>query len=67
VQQLHYKRYEVNVSDHRPISSAFVIRVKNIKAEERQRSKAIVEAAWADEQVRLLDGAQKFYVRQALM
>ncbi|RXW15821.1 hypothetical protein EST38_g10028 [Candolleomyces aberdarensis] len=50
-----------------PISSAFVIRVKNINAEERQRSKAIVEAAWADEQVRFLDGAQKFYVRQALM
>lgn len=67
VRQLHYKRYEVNVSDHRPISSAFVITVKNIKAEERQRSKAIVEAAWADEQVRLLDGAQKFYVRQALL
>ena len=55
------------MSDHRPISSAFVITVKNINAEERQRSKAIVEAAWADEQVRLLDGAQKFYVRQALL
>ncbi|KAF6748564.1 Endonuclease/exonuclease/phosphatase [Ephemerocybe angulata] len=67
MQQLSYKRYEVNVSDHRPISATFVIRVKNIQTEARERAKAIVEAAWADEQMRILDSAQKFYVRQALM
>jgi len=67
VQQLAYQRYEVNVSDHRPISANFVIRVKNIQLDARLRSKAIVEAAWADEQERLLDAAQAFYVRQALL
>src|ERR1700679_4004622 len=28
VQQRHYKRYEANVSDHRPISAAFTVMVK---------------------------------------
>ncbi|TIB96890.1 DNase I-like protein [Wallemia mellicola] len=35
VNNLHYKRYEVNVSDHRPISAAFEIMTKKIDHKKR--------------------------------
>ncbi|KAG6840960.1 hypothetical protein C0991_003020 [Blastosporella zonata] len=67
VSQLHYRRYEVDVSDHRPISSAFTITVKSLKHEARQKVKGAVQAAWVDEQNRLLLEAKKFYVKQSLI
>jgi hypothetical protein len=33
VPQLHYQQYEVNVSDHCPISAAFTVTVKSVKHE----------------------------------
>lgn len=30
IQALHYRRYEVNISDHRPISGAYQLMVKSI-------------------------------------
>ncbi|KAG5643240.1 hypothetical protein DXG03_001289 [Asterophora parasitica] len=67
VTQLHYQRYEVNVSDHRPISAAFAVTVKSIKHDVRQQVKAAVQAGWVEEQTRLLGLAKQFYVRQALI
>lgn len=67
VHQLHYQRYEANVSDHRPISAAFTITVKNVKHEVRERVKKEVQGMWADHQVRLLLAARQFYVREALV
>ncbi|KAG5650559.1 hypothetical protein H0H81_011820 [Sphagnurus paluster] len=67
VTQLHYRRYEANVSDHRPISAAFSVTVKSIKHEARLQVKAVVQAGWVDEQSRLLAAAKQFYVEQALI
>ncbi|KAG6816233.1 hypothetical protein H0H87_007560 [Tephrocybe sp. NHM501043] len=67
VAQLHYQRYEVDVSDHRPISAAFTVTVKSLKHEARQKVKAAVQSEWVDEQDRLLLQAKKFYVRQSLI
>jgi hypothetical protein len=67
IRQLHYRRYEANVSDHRPISAAFALTVKSLQPESREKQKAVVEAAWIKEQTRLLVAAKEFYVRQALM
>ncbi|KAJ7250419.1 Endonuclease/exonuclease/phosphatase [Mycena rebaudengoi] len=67
VQQLHYKRYEVNVSDHRPVSAAFKFTVKSIRHEVRQKAKAEVQIQWATEQERLLSAARDFYVELALI
>lgn len=67
MQQLEYRRYEVNVSDHRPISASFIIKVKNVDQQKRDGSKAIVESAWADRQVQILEYSRAFYVRQALI
>lgn len=67
VHQLHYQRYEANVSDHRPISAAFKVTIKSIKHELRQQVKTHVQATWVDEQTRLLTAAKQFYVKQALI
>ncbi|KAF7331468.1 IPPc domain-containing protein [Mycena kentingensis (nom. inval.)] len=67
VQQLHYQRYEANVSDHRPVSAAFKITVKSLRHEVRQKAKAEVQAQWAVEQERLLQVSRDFYVELALI
>ncbi|KAJ7174548.1 Endonuclease/exonuclease/phosphatase [Mycena filopes] len=67
VQQLHYQRYEANVSDHRPVSAAFKFTVKSIRHEVRQKAKAEVQIQWAAEQERLLSVARDFYVDLALI
>ncbi|KAJ7983108.1 Endonuclease/exonuclease/phosphatase [Mycena polygramma] len=67
VQQLHYRRYEANVSDHRPVSAAFRFTVKSIRHEVRQKAKAEVQIQWTTEQERLLSVARDFYVDLALI
>ncbi|EJD00758.1 DNase I-like protein [Fomitiporia mediterranea MF3/22] len=67
VQNLHYRRYEANVSDHRPISAAFRITVKSVDHAKRSRAKAEVEDLWLDQQVVRLSDARTFYVEQALL
>ena len=67
IRQLHYQRYEVDVSDHRPISAAFEITVKTFDAEARESARANIEAKWVGEQSRLLDLLYAFYKGQALV
>ncbi|KAJ7775743.1 DNase I-like protein [Mycena maculata] len=67
VQQLHYRRYEASVSDHRPISAGFKFTVKSIRHEVRQKAKAEVQIMWATEQEQRLSTARDFYVEQALI
>lgn len=67
VQQLHYKRYEANVSDHRPISAAFKITVKSVKHDVQQRVKADVQMKWVEEEERLLSALKEFFAKQALI
>jgi len=67
VHQLHYQRYEANVSDHRPVSAAFATTVKSVRLDARAREKALVEEAWLGTQVELLASAREFYVEQALI
>ncbi|KAJ3966605.1 Endonuclease/exonuclease/phosphatase [Lentinula raphanica] len=62
VKQLHYQRYEVNVSDHRPISAAFSVTVKRTRHEIREKKKAEVQMQWTGLQERLLMDAREFYV-----
>ncbi|KIK55840.1 hypothetical protein GYMLUDRAFT_87502 [Collybiopsis luxurians FD-317 M1] len=67
VQQLKYERYEVNVSDHRPISAAFRITVKRIRHEVRQKKKAEVQIKWTGMQEMLLKEARRFFVETKLL
>ncbi|KAH7881837.1 hypothetical protein F5I97DRAFT_1932266 [Phlebopus sp. FC_14] len=67
VVQLNYRRYEANVSDHRPISAGFVVTVKSVRHDTRAREKVLVEAQWMGLQVERLANAREFYVKQALI
>ncbi|KAJ6615487.1 DNase I-like protein [Mycena sp. CBHHK59/15] len=67
VKQLHYQRYEANVSDHRPVSAAFKFTVKSIRHEVLQKAKGEVQIQWAGEQERLLSAARDFYVERQLI
>ncbi|KAI6160543.1 hypothetical protein EDD17DRAFT_1733001 [Pisolithus thermaeus] len=65
VAQLHYQRYEVNVSDHRPISAAFKVTIKSVRQDLRAREKVEVEKRWTEAETALLESARAFYVEQA--
>lgn len=61
VKQVNYRRYEANVSDHRPISAAFLVRVKKFDMERREGVKKALEVRWAEQQQQLLVAAANFY------
>ncbi|OLL21796.1 putative inositol polyphosphate 5-phosphatase [Neolecta irregularis DAH-3] len=46
VHPLHYRRHEVWVSDHRPVSAAFRIRVKSVDAERKKEVFERVAGEW---------------------
>jgi hypothetical protein len=62
VLQTQYRRWEANISDHRPISAVFNLTVKSINPASRAHVKNNVEKEWADLQQRLLWDLQRFYV-----
>ena len=64
VQQLQYKRYEANVSDHRLISAAFSVTVKSLDYEDW---KNLLQNQWLERQEELLVAAREFYVIQVLI
>ncbi|KAH8105418.1 Endonuclease/exonuclease/phosphatase [Cristinia sonorae] len=67
VEQLDYRRYEVNVSDHRPVSSAFRMTVKSVHHELRAGVKAEVSGEWIGAQKKLLAEAMKYYQAQMMI
>ncbi|CAG8559405.1 7304_t:CDS:2, partial [Acaulospora morrowiae] len=46
IEQEHYKRYECNVSDHKPISGAFKLSIKTILKDKRCEVEEEVARAW---------------------
>ena len=67
VEQVHYRRWEANVSDHRPISAAFRITVKSVRADARARIKAEVRERWKAVERQLLGAARRYYVEQMMI
>ncbi|GEM09551.1 inositolor phosphatidylinositol phosphatase [Rhodotorula toruloides] len=61
VTPLHYKRYEVNVSDHRPISAAFDMQIKRIDSKKRAAVWTEVENAWFSVETLALEEARRYY------
>lgn len=67
VEQLHYQRYEPDISDHRPVSAAFRVRVKSIQHDARGRMKEEVQAQWSAREMQLLMNAREFYTEQLVL
>lgn len=62
-----YRRYEANVSDHRPISASFDLTIKVVDWSAKERKQREVERAWVGVEERLLKSAREFYVSQMLL
>ena len=62
-----YRRWEVNVSDHRPVSAVFRVTVKKVVGEARARERKVVEGWWRGMEVALLADAKAFYEAQAVV
>lgn len=62
VKSLCYQRYEVDISDHRPVSAGFDIVVKQIDIEAQAKIKAEIQKQWFMKKKELLDSAQVFYM-----
>ncbi|KAI9794506.1 MAG: hypothetical protein M1833_000366 [Piccolia ochrophora] len=58
VKQLDYRRHEVRVSDHRPVSAAFKLRVKTISPKRRAQVWKQCERAFEEEKHRLATEAK---------
>ncbi|KAK4058851.1 hypothetical protein OIO90_000297 [Microbotryomycetes sp. JL221] len=56
-----YRRWEVNISDHRPVSVAFDLQVKSIIPSQRATVWQEVETAWLDVESQLLQEARNYY------
>ena len=67
VEQLHYRRWEANVSDHRPISAGFRITVKSVKQEARARVRAEVKERWKAVESELLGAALQYYIDEKMI
>jgi endonuclease/exonuclease/phosphatase family metal-dependent hydrolase len=67
VEQLHYQRYEPDISDHRPISAAFRVLVKSVDHEARAKMSVDVEAQWSVREMQLLVSARDFYTEQLVL
>jgi len=67
VTQTGYRRYEANVSDHRPISASFSLTIKTIDKGEREKRKQEMKKMWIGVEERLLEFSRQFYVSQMLL
>ncbi|CAH7665925.1 Endonuclease/exonuclease/phosphatase [Phakopsora pachyrhizi] len=61
VETLDYRRYEVNVSDHRPISGTYLLRVKSIVPGLRRKVWEEVKARWNDYESEVIANAKGYY------
>lgn len=67
VRNLHYRRYEVDVSDHRPISAGYSVTVKKMDNDARSAVKIEVTKSWKDLELELLIEMQEFYTTQHIL
>lgn len=65
VMLMGYRRWEVNVSDHRPVSAVFQVTVKRVVGEARERERWGLVGWWKGMEAALLADARAFYVAQA--
>lgn len=61
VSNLHYKRYEVNVSDHRPISAAFQVQTKKIDHAKRSNVLLDVENEFGSIFAETINDEKRYY------
>jgi hypothetical protein len=62
VRNISYRRYEPNISDHRPVCGGYIVEIKKVQHAERAKQLQIVKSLWVKEERRSLDRVQAFYL-----
>ncbi|ESK81989.1 type i inositol- -trisphosphate 5-phosphatase 11 [Moniliophthora roreri MCA 2997] len=62
-----YRRWEVNVSDHRPVSAVFNVKVKSVRSEVRGRVREEVGMRWIEEEEQALGLLKEWYRERGLL
>ncbi|VDB84670.1 unnamed protein product [Peniophora sp. CBMAI 1063] len=62
-----YRRYEADVSDHRPVSASFRLTVKSVRQNERAGVKSEMVGVWRGRERELVEEARMFYVGVGLL
>ncbi|KAI8389323.1 Endonuclease/exonuclease/phosphatase [Blakeslea trispora] len=60
----YYRRHEVRISDHRPVSAGFIATVKQVNYERMENIKAMLKIEWEDCLKQLQKENKVHYVRQ---
>jgi hypothetical protein len=55
IEPINYKRYEATVSDHRPISAAFRLKVKSVDKGRMSRVRGEVGEEWTKREIEMLE------------
>ncbi|KAL2025085.1 hypothetical protein VTK56DRAFT_87 [Thermocarpiscus australiensis] len=66
IQQLDYRRHEVRVSDHRPVSGRFLFEVKKINPKKRAVAWMECQQRWEDVRARAAAEEKLFYLTRIL-
>lgn len=66
IKQLDYRRHEVRVSDHRPVSAVFKMRIKQVLIDKREHVQSQSEQRFAQYKERLAAEAKITYLRDFL-
>jgi len=67
VRLMGYRRWEPNVSDHRPVSAVLQVTVKRVVGEAKERERRVVVGWWKRMEAALLGEAKTFYLAQAVV
>ncbi|KAK7038861.1 hypothetical protein VNI00_010491 [Paramarasmius palmivorus] len=62
-----YRRWEVNVSDHRPVSAVFKVKVKSVRSEVRASVREEVGIMWSEEEERILKEMEEWFRRRGVL
>ncbi|AEO63316.1 uncharacterized protein THITE_2108391 [Thermothielavioides terrestris NRRL 8126] len=66
IEQLDYRRHEVRVSDHRPVSGRFRFQVKRIDPKKRAVAWMKCQQRWEDVRAREAEAAKLFYLTRVI-
>ena len=67
VELMGYRRWEANVSDHRPVSAVFRVTIKRVVGEAKERERRVVVEWWKRMEAASLADARLFYIAQAVI
>lgn len=61
IENLHYKRYETTISDHRPISAGYAVTLKAVDGARMNVVRKEVAAEWVKEEASMLQKMEAIY------